>query len=219
MNLITSCVDCNLGKGDRPLDDDAVVVKQMNQMEVLQDRREQLEMLMAWHQDLQSLEVDTTQAVVDFWHELAPDLVLTEAGVAEVRRLIDKFGVSEVCESMRIAAKQYLRFESDGRCIAESWCMAFDKVGGICFNRKREQTDPDAAHASRVVGYLRHRMEQVARPLGRTLVLRAIQVGIEPQEIKGMASRVNHSWSAFRDVLTEWIDDAEPEAVEEGSGT
>ena len=43
LNLITSCFDCNQGKKARLLSDDTVVKKQKKQLELIQDRREQLE--------------------------------------------------------------------------------------------------------------------------------------------------------------------------------
>src|SRR5579872_4830176 len=48
VNLITACQACNLGKGARTLDDKSVINKTRNQMEELQERREQIEMMMEW---------------------------------------------------------------------------------------------------------------------------------------------------------------------------
>jgi len=50
-NLVTSCADCNLGKGARELSDDSVIKKQQAQLEQLQERREQYERLVlySWH--------------------------------------------------------------------------------------------------------------------------------------------------------------------------
>lgn len=47
-NLITACEECNLGKGARLLDDHSVLEKQRRQLEELNKRREQLEMMMQW---------------------------------------------------------------------------------------------------------------------------------------------------------------------------
>ena len=48
LNLITSCFDCNRGKSARELSDDSVVVKQKKQLDNLQERRQQLEMMLEW---------------------------------------------------------------------------------------------------------------------------------------------------------------------------
>ena len=54
MNLITSCQDCNLGKGARELSDDSVVKKQQQQLKLLAEKNEQLEMMLQWRDELQS---------------------------------------------------------------------------------------------------------------------------------------------------------------------
>ena len=46
LNLVTSCLDCNLGKGARTLDDKSSIAKQRAQLEELNRRREQLEMML-----------------------------------------------------------------------------------------------------------------------------------------------------------------------------
>ncbi len=46
LNLITSCVDCNLGKSNRTLSDTTIIDRKRTQMEELQERREQIEMMM-----------------------------------------------------------------------------------------------------------------------------------------------------------------------------
>ena len=47
-NLVTSCQPCNAGKSDRTLDDSTAVEKSKRQLDALQERREQLEMMMKW---------------------------------------------------------------------------------------------------------------------------------------------------------------------------
>ena len=57
-NLLTACVACNSGKADNKLDDKSAVSKARNQMEQLQERREQLEMMMAWKEELRDIAQD-----------------------------------------------------------------------------------------------------------------------------------------------------------------
>ncbi len=45
-NLVTSCWDCNIGKGDRKLDDNTAIEKQKRQLDQLQERREQVTMML-----------------------------------------------------------------------------------------------------------------------------------------------------------------------------
>lgn len=54
-NLVTACADCNLGKSNRTLDDKSVVIKQKRQLDELNERREQLEMIKQWNDELKKL--------------------------------------------------------------------------------------------------------------------------------------------------------------------
>jgi hypothetical protein len=56
MNLITSCFDCNSGKGARQLSDNAIIQKQYNELDKLNERREQLEMMIEWRKSLEGLQ-------------------------------------------------------------------------------------------------------------------------------------------------------------------
>src|SRR5574344_570940 len=52
LNLITSCADCNLGKGARELSDDSIVAKQREQLEELAERHQQLQMMIEWREGM-----------------------------------------------------------------------------------------------------------------------------------------------------------------------
>lgn len=55
LNLITSCQPCNAGKSDRELSDTSILDKQRQQLEDLQERREQIEMMINWQRELMHL--------------------------------------------------------------------------------------------------------------------------------------------------------------------
>ena len=63
LNLITACVDCNLGKGARPLSDDSAMAKQHRQLAELEERRQQLEMMREWREELAQHQVDQIEIV------------------------------------------------------------------------------------------------------------------------------------------------------------
>ena len=65
-NLITSCVGCNSGKSDKKLDDNSVVEKQRQQLEILQDRREQIELMLEWKKSLSNFDKEVEQMIVDY---------------------------------------------------------------------------------------------------------------------------------------------------------
>lgn len=120
-NLITSCFDCNSGKSDRELSDDSAVKKQKAQLDMLQERREQLEMMRQWQLELTN-EVMTESSIVNDIVKKVSGCSLNDNGVRQANKLVKEFGLELVCEAVRIAFSKY----SDGQ-------MAWSKVGGICW--------------------------------------------------------------------------------------
>lgn len=127
MNLVTSCRDCNRGKGKRELSDDTILKKQKAQLDDLNERREQLEMMVAWKQGLAQIMQSQVEAIEQlFYHAYGREF--TETGWKQMRNLIRKYGFDEVYTSTEIAIDKY---PAD---------VAFDKIGGICYNRAHNVT-------------------------------------------------------------------------------
>ena len=66
MNLVTSCRDCNLGKGATELSDDTVVKKQQKRLKELAERNEQLEMMLQWRTELLELRDNQVELINDY---------------------------------------------------------------------------------------------------------------------------------------------------------
>jgi len=135
INLITSCEGCNLGKGARELSDDTAIIKSRTQLEALQERREQLEMMMEWQTGLVDLQKESTRQVCDFWTAQS-GLELTPTGIDGFAKLIKKYGVAEVIEGINISQK-YLVRGPDGEYTRESGAASLDKLGGILHLRSQ----------------------------------------------------------------------------------
>lgn len=78
-NLITSCADCNSGKGARPLSDHSEIEKQKKELDILNERREQIEMLMQWRSGLKSLHETEVDALCEAFRDVT-GYAFTEAG-------------------------------------------------------------------------------------------------------------------------------------------
>lgn len=134
LNLITSCFECNSGKGARQLNDDALMVKQRRELRQLQERREQIEMMFKWKQELLDLEDNIVDQAAEYWNRrMAPaEKELNASGLSMIAKLIRQYGIEEVTAAMQIAADQYLDFtgiEEQDLAIAHA---ALSKIGGIC---------------------------------------------------------------------------------------
>lgn len=144
LNLVTACVDCNLGKGARRLSDRSAVEKQRKQLEELQERQEQIEMMVKWQRSLVDIEEQTTDAVAEFWAELLGDhYSLNERGVQGAQKLVKRFGLELVLEAARTAVSTYIEYDDSDTPTKESVEHAWSKVGGICHNRKKWEDNPD----------------------------------------------------------------------------
>lgn len=128
-NLITSCFDCNRGKGKRRLDEKEVLSIREGQLEKAQAIKEQTEMLIQWKQDLHSIDEMQIDAIEELCC-LEDDKILSVSGRNKILRLIRKFGFQEVYESTSISFCRYFNGSE------KSWNHAFDKIGGVCYNRK-----------------------------------------------------------------------------------
>lgn len=105
LNYVTSCATCNGGKGPRELSDDSMVTRQRRQLEELQERRAQLEMMIQWRDGLQDLEDVKIQVLADKLDDrlAAHDSHLSPAGRDNVRVWLRKFGFDAVLHGIQQA--------------------------------------------------------------------------------------------------------------------
>ena len=121
LNLITSCRECNRGKGKKKLSENHTLEKERNQLEILQQRKEQMQMMMQWKDELLQMEEEQ----VDYIEEIVCNKgdSLTDIGRRNMKKRIAKFGFERVVESAIIAERQYEGTEERLR-----------KLGGIAYN-------------------------------------------------------------------------------------
>jgi len=149
-NLITACAECNGGKGARELSDNAVIEKKKTQLDELQERRDQLEMMFEWQRGLMDLESIQVEKVSEIYQELVPGWYWNETGINLIKKLLMKFGFEEVVECLRISASQYLEYE-DGKPTKESVNKTTDYIERIANMRKKYRADPQLQEVHRIL--------------------------------------------------------------------
>lgn len=156
LNLVTSCYDCNHGKGARELSDDSVIVKQRDQLDALQKRREQIDMMIEWQKgisDIDQYELDKVFEVLNQW--LSPDMEFNVATIELIRKLIKKQSFQSVVEAIEIGRNQYLEYKNDsGFPSPQSLSILIDKLPGICKSQKLYKDNPELAvlyHAKNLI--------------------------------------------------------------------
>jgi hypothetical protein len=134
LNLVTACRDCNLGKGATLLSDDTAIARQRAMLEDLETKREQIEMLKMWRDELSELD----EVTVDFIAaQFSKDgITPSDSGKKDIRSWLKKFTVGEILDAMDTSLDQYLVRNGEGKATMESWAKAFNFTPRIAHNKK-----------------------------------------------------------------------------------
>jgi len=194
LNLVTACAACNGGKGARLLDDRSAVERQRSQIEDLESRREQLEMMLAWRDSAQAAVVDVVEAVSErigerggYWPN--------ENGKNDIRKWLKRYSLAEVLEALDEAFDRYMMFK-DGAPDEAAWGVAFNKIPLLASYARKAADKPYLAKLAYIQGILRNR---AGNPKLRALqALEEIHtewgVGLEAMEAE---AKVADGWEAF----------------------
>jgi hypothetical protein len=136
INYITSCFDCNRGKGKRKLNDQSELEKQKQQLKELNEKRLQLEMMLKWREELLKLNKDGVNAAKDLIERLL-NCSLTEYGIKNLRAWVKKYTLKEVLEVIDISFDQY--FQESNK---ESKEKVINYIPKICNSRRIAKEKP-----------------------------------------------------------------------------
>lgn len=137
LNLITSCMECNRGKGVRKLTDKDEIKKQQQQLKELNEKRIQLEMLVDWKAELLNFDIVQYEKI----KALIEDIVGWTVNVAEdsknhIIKQINKYGFETVYEATKVAFTNYYRKDEN------NLVQAFNYISKIAWNMDRDKKDP-----------------------------------------------------------------------------
>lgn len=191
MNYITACQPCNAGKSDRTLGDNTVLAKQKGQLDELNERREQLEMMLKWRDGLKEIDDFQVDMVADAWNTAAPGWHLNEKGLKTVKQYLKKHGLKAVLDAIDTAGDRYIKTVDD-KAVEDSVNLAWSKVGGILAMASM----PDETRQLHYVkGILRNRLSYV--PYDAIKELQAgLDAGISLEDMK-LEAKNTSSWSRF----------------------
>ena len=132
LNLITSCRDCNRGKTNKTLDDNSMVCKQKKQLDEIQQRKEIIEMMAEWKKEMMLQSEREVDIIDDFLLSIS-SYKANETGRKHLKALIKRFGFQSVYDATELSFYKYFDITSEDPGV--SWNEAFDKIGGICYNK------------------------------------------------------------------------------------
>jgi hypothetical protein len=211
-NLVTSCFDCNMGKSDKQLDDDTTVQKQKKQIDKLQEKREQLEMMMEWHSGLMDIDNEIIEAACNFFSDLFDKQVfISSAGsIKKVKSAIKKYGLSEVLFAMRTSFEQYAELDNPlsdkAEYTLESAGKTFNYIFRILSNKSKFADNPELKKIYYIRGILNHRLNYVNQYEAISIMRNAINNGVSIDIIEEISKSVT-SWTQFKSA----VDDVTPE--------
>lgn len=143
LNLVTSCFDCNRGKGKRQLSDTSIIDKQRKQLEDIAEKREQMKMMLKWKKELSNLSEEQVDEIELLLSKNHPRYGLSESGRKNIFSLIKKHGFSIVYEATEEAIRKYYNSKIDE---GESFELCYNKIGLIVNYSKMPEGDKKIAY-------------------------------------------------------------------------
>lgn len=187
LNLITSCRPCNGGKGAIPLSDDGAAEKQRRTLEELEDRRQQIEMMLNWRDDMLSHRDDVVQQISGRVQKRI-GWFLSEHGKASIARLLKRYSASEVIFSLDECLDTYLTY-FDGKPTVESIERALSSVPKMLITIRQEKERPHLRRLLYIQGIIRNRIK--ARECDRLDYLEhLVACGVDIDDIEMRARRL-----------------------------
>lgn len=141
LNLITSCFDCNRGKSNRELDDSTAINKQVDQLKVLQERRDQINMMLQWKMDLEN----ESDMQIEFIDERIFELTnyhLNDEEKRNMRSWLNKYNLDIILSSIKDALKYLKRGSEENSVTQNSWDIFVKKIQSISYVKSQIKENP-----------------------------------------------------------------------------
>jgi len=209
LNLVTACEGCNSGKGARLIDDSSVVERQRAQIEILEARREQLQMILEWRDELERIKTDTVELICGKIGERG-HFVPNENGKSDIRKWLKKYSFDEVLLAVDEAFDIYMEWTED-KPDDKAWNKAFMKVPAICSIRRQSVEKPYIKSLCYTQGILRRRFRDRRGLYVEALELMLTKWGATEDLLEETAKRCR-DWDDFNNIIiaeTAWLESEE----------
>ena len=203
LNLISACQECNSGKGARALDDQSAVERQRKQLEDLEERRQQIGMMVEWQRGLLEMDVTTRSAARDYWTEMT-GWDLNDMGQNTLRQIVGKYGLDAVLRAMRECGQRNMRRDSEGKVTQDSVEFTWKRVRSTLYAETLSEEDrASPEQQSRYVrGIIRNRFHYHHPKNAMSLLLKAFALGASFDEMKELAASARN-WTDWRERMEE----------------
>ena len=215
LNLITSCFECNNGKSNIPLTNESALSKQRLQLEQLQERREQIEMMFEWKKSLEQLGDFTSELLVEYVESKIAPYTLNETGMRNISALLKKFEIDDIFDAIDQGVKSHLKYGFDGQLTKNSVETFLNKLGGIAAYRKMPLVEQKMHY---IKGICRNRFGYWDDKRGLAILSKYIKALREYgwtedrilKDLEGEASdlaKTAKNWTEWRGTMEGWTQD------------
>lgn len=204
LNLVTSCRDCNRGKGKTLLSSHDELKKQQQELKDLNERREQLEFLIKWKNELSNFEEQQVEAVCSYFEKKVQGCSITDTGKNKVRKWVKQFGVTEVISAIDIAYDKYYNPTRD-----ETINFAWNMIGRICATQQMATANPEMKAINVLVKSADYQLNFCPKKTLRSFLISHYTPKDNPYIRKILYS--TRYWSEFREELANYynVDEGE----------
>lgn len=192
LNLITSCSDCNLGKGPRELDDSTTLAKQHEQLEELNEKREQLRMMLKWREELKGIQGTKVDEVIKAKQACMPGWSVNETGRVEIEKWVRDFLFDIILDAIDVASSK-IQIAPDGHATKESVNDFTAYIPRVAACKLRDRIDPGVGELMRLRGYLRTWMDFRDWEC-LALLKQARSAGLSVSDMKSLANGCSSYW-------------------------
>ena len=155
LNLITSCRACNGGKGAISLTDASALNKQRTTLADLDERRQQIEMMLAWRDGLRDIERSTVDQICDRIAERT-QIRPNRNGEAHIAKWLRRQTVAELLEAIERSFDIHLRWDGENP-VPETWEKAFTTIPAFARMVRQEKEKPYISRLLYIQGIIRKR--------------------------------------------------------------
>ena len=186
LNLITSCFDCNRGKSDKVLSDNQTLNKELKQMEKLSERKEQIEMMFEWQNELLKQD-DMIIEKIDSFIETISGYTLSDFGKKNMKKHLTKYSVDEIIEGLKASHSTY----GDSS-------EFLDNLGKVLSVRRIQKKKPYMKDLFYIRGIMKHRFSYYDKVKALNMLVDLYEnYNVPIKELKNEASNCAN-WSQFK---------------------
>lgn len=194
MNLITSCFDCNRGKGCKTLSDNQVIKQQQDQLKEINEKRVQLQLMLKWKKELEKFDNEQVDIIEDII-EKATDNSFTETGRQNMIKTIKKYGINEVIEATESSLSQYFVKGNDVQKVVQY-------IPKICKCKKASEDNPWLYKGYYIKAIMKNRFGIYNESRTNTM-LRNLVVDKNSYDIVCNIAKDARNWSQFWELIDE----------------